>query len=70
MLGVWQEGIIVQSGDVKGLLPCPFCGGNVEVWDTEFGTVKVLECKNCETRFIFPWNKEISEWNKRAYKTN
>ena len=52
--------------EVKGLDGCPFCGAQVEMWDTNFGVVKVFECKNCETRFIFPWYKDISEWNRRA----
>ena len=51
---------------VKGLAPCPFCGGEVILWDTSFGVVKVFECKKCQTRFIFPWYKDVSEWNKRA----
>ena len=51
---------------VKGLLPCPFCGGEVTLWNYEFGTVKVFECKACRTRFIFPFDKDVSEWNRRA----
>ena len=30
---------------VKGLFPCPFCGGEVTLWNHAFGTVKVVECK-------------------------
>lgn len=51
---------------MTGLKPCPFCGGEVTLWNYEFGTVKVFECKACRTRFIFPWDKDISEWNKRV----
>ena len=51
---------------VKGLLPCPLCGGEVILWNYEFGTVKVFECKACRTRFIFPWDKDVSEWNHRV----
>ncbi len=50
----------------KGLLPCPFCGGEITLWDYKFGTVKVFECKACRTRFLFPWDKDISEWNNRV----
>ena len=50
----------------KELLPCPFCGGEITLWNYEFGTVKVFECKACRTRFLFPWDKDISEWNKRV----
>ena len=50
----------------KGLLPCPLCGGEITLWNYEFGTVKVFDCKTCRTRFIFPWDKEISEWNNRV----
>ena len=60
----------VQDRDtVKGLLPCPLCGGEVTLWNYEFGTVKVFECKACRTRFIFPWDKDVSEWNKRVPQT-
>ena len=52
--------------EVKGLAPCPFCVSEVELWDTSFGMVKVFECKNCKTRFLFPWDKDVSEWNRRA----
>ena len=52
------------------LKPCPFCGRAVRVWDTGFGVVKVIECKTCQCRFVFPWNKEapmlFDTWNRRA----
>ena len=50
---------------MEQLRPCPFCGGDVEMWDRTFGVVTVFECKHCMTRFVFPWNKEPSEWNNR-----
>lgn len=57
-----------------GLKPCPFCGAKVALWDKNFnyGVVKVIECKNCNVRFVFPWNKaetpvDLCElWNRRA----
>lgn len=54
------------------LKPCPFCGEEVSIRETGFGVVKVVECKNCNVRFVFPWNKaennvELRElWNRRA----
>lgn len=53
------------------LKPCPFCGNEVEIWDTGYGVVKVIECKCCNIRFVFPWNKaetmrELAYiWNRR-----
>lgn len=54
-----------------GLKPCPFCGGNVALWEPGYGVVKVVECKNCNVRFVFPWSKaqygtELLElWSRR-----
>ena len=51
--------------------PCPFCSGAVAPWDTGFGVVRVIECKTCGTRFLFPWSKaetlkDLAElWNRR-----
>lgn len=52
------------------LKPCVFCGGDVEIWETGFGVVSVIECRHCKTRFVFPWNRNGNElfefWNRRA----
>lgn len=54
------------------LKPCPFCGKEVTLWNTEYGVVKVVKCKNCKVRFVFSWNKaennvELRElWNRRT----
>lgn len=52
------------------LKPCPFCGGGVDVWDTEYGVICVIECANCKTRFVFPWTRKGTElfkfWNRRT----
>ena len=64
---VWEADTAMQDRDtVKGLLPCPLCGGEVTLWNYEFGTIKVFECKACRTRFIFPFDKDVSEWNRRT----
>lgn len=51
------------------LKPCPFCGAPVTVWETDFGIVRVIECKNCKTRFVFQWHetgmKLFDHWNRR-----
>lgn len=41
-----------QSND----LACPFCSKPVDMWNTGYGVVRVLECKKCKVRFVMPWN--------------
>lgn len=56
---------------METLKPCPFCGEKVVLWETGYGVVKVIECINCNVRFVFPWsqaenNVELRElWNRR-----
>jgi len=49
---------------------CPFCGGEVKVWDTGFGVLNIIECTNCHTRFLFPWYEDgnvlFEKWNRRV----
>ena len=56
-----------MDGKMEG---CPFCGGNVTPWDTDFGVVSVVECKTCRTRFVFPCERKgydlFKFWNRRA----
>ncbi len=48
------------------LKPCPFCGSQVSMLKRFFGVGTVFECETCKTRFIFPWDKDPEEWNRRA----
>lgn len=54
------------------LNPCPFCGGQVETLSSHFGVVGVVNCKNCMTKFVLPWNESESPnnlfeaWNQRT----
>lgn len=56
---------------MDGMERCPFCGGEVNVWDHTFGTVWVAECRACKVRFVFAWSvagtlKDFVEyWNRR-----
>ena len=49
---------------------CPFCGGEVKVWDTGFGVLNIIECTKCHTRFLFPWYEDgkvlFDKWNHRV----
>lgn len=49
----------------KGLLPCPFCGGEAK-YDNSEGNY-YISCDECGAR-TFGFNKEhaFNEWNKRA----
>ena len=53
------------------LKPCPFCGGEAEIWDSHpFEIGKIIECQKCGVRFAIPWaviNTQATEaWNRRA----
>ena len=56
------------------LKPCPFCGGEVEGRVTAFGVAGIVNCGNCHTGFIIPWdeaesgNELLNAWNSRANK--
>ena len=54
------------------LKPCPFCGGAIGIMHCSWGTVGVITCGNCRTKFVIPWNEAetpkdlIEAWNRRA----
>lgn len=60
----------MESENKPTLSPCPFCGGSVELWNTGFGIVKIIECKTCHIKFVFQWNKTGADlyeaWKRRA----
>lgn len=53
--------------------PCPFCGGEVRIWDTllDKPVVRVIECEKCRVRFLFAWGNTVTgkdlydAWNRR-----
>lgn len=60
-----------MSGEIK-LLPCPFCGGEIEMSEEKIDATREVynfHCHNCDmvTFYDFPNDKEraIEAWNKR-----
>lgn len=66
----YSEDDFVQCGEGLYELICPFCKAPVKVWETAFGVVSVVECKTCQSRFVFPWHRKGKElfdfWNRRV----
>ena len=56
------------------LKPCPFCGGEAELFGIESNGIFYVECSNCDANNNFDTpEKAISAWNKRVInddKTN
>ena len=52
----------------KELLPCPFCGGEVNI--LVFGGVYMVQCENCRIATDIDTEKEtaIKVWNTRTNK--
>ena len=48
----------------SGLLPCPFCGGDAEVWLRE-GSIYCGECEGGVTNYNFSEGELIMAWNTR-----
>ena len=62
-------GMVIELGAV--LKPCPLCGGGVVKWESGYGSVQVLQCENCLTRFVLPakcYNpvELAKQWNRRV----
>ena len=53
------------------LKPCPFCGGEAEVWVSNITEREVIYCEVCDARIMKPNEQEaIASWNKRVPPTN
>lgn len=64
--------------DELKLLPCPFCGGDVDELGAQcnYGRKTIilnLKCKRCNTSFRFnskwkyePYKEAIESWNRRS----
>lgn len=57
---------------IRNLLPCPFCGGEVEISDEKIDATREVynfHCHNCDmvTFYDFPNDREsaIKQWNTR-----
>jgi len=49
------------------LKPCPFCGGEAEVWVSDVTDRAVIYCKVCDARIMKPNEREaIEAWNWRV----
>ena len=54
------------------LKPCPFCGGEITKMAVSHGTVGVVFCSQCRTKFVLPWNEcetvndMYEAWNRRC----
>jgi len=64
----------VQNSSDEELLPCPFCGGDVELRDEMDGRDETyaIHCNRCHMHFAkFVWreygeNIVIKQWNRRV----
>jgi len=68
---VCKSAVSPRSSD--GLLPCPFCGGDVSMvmWGySKAGPFDVsIECNCCKISFKHAWGDHKTAWNKRATKS-
>jgi Lar family restriction alleviation protein len=53
------------------LKPCPFCGGEAEMWVSDVTDRAVIYCKVCDARIMKPNEQEaIEAWNMRVPPTS
>ncbi len=52
----------------KPLKPCPFCGGEAEIWVSDVSDRAVIYCRGCDAQIQIKPNEEeaIEAWNKRV----
>ena len=52
------------------LLPCPFCGAEVDHWE-DYDDSWYVECRGCGVKVIQPQNTEkaVEEWRNRRAKS-
>ena len=49
------------------LKPCPFCGGEAELFGTTESGIFYVECLNCDVNGNFDMPEEaIAAWNRRV----
>lgn len=62
--------VIVEENKKEEMKPCPFCGGEGEVYQGRYLHENWAQCKKCHTQlggtFTSPFNA-IKAWNTRAW---
>ena len=74
-LEIAKKGYYMPAEEIT-LLPCPFCGSEAKLDDTEGGD-SIVHCMKCEAYFLddMLWNgndydsksNAAAKWNRRAY---
>ena len=61
--------VAVRGGDtMTELKPCPFCGGEAEVWVSNITDRAIVYCTVCDAQIRIRQNEQeaIEAWNKRV----